>query len=77
MGPMDLCLTGMVVLIHRCHFYSKREEKGSAVNNGISIEGRRLVSARCPGHLFENEVTFKLRPEGSVGVSHKNIRRAS
>lgn len=47
------------------------------MNNGISIEGRRLVSARCPGHLFENEVTFKLRPEGSVGVSHKNIRRAS
>ena len=55
----------------------KIKEKGSAVNNGISVEGRRLVLARCPGHLLENEVTFELRPECSVGVSHKNIRRAS
>ena len=55
----------------------KIKEKGSAVNDGISVEGRRLVLARGPGHLLENEVTFELRPECSVGVSHENIRRAS
>ena len=53
------------------------KEKGSAVNNGISVEGRRLVLARRPGHLLENEVTFELRPECRVGVSHKKIQRVS
>lgn len=47
------------------------------MNKGISVEGRRLVLARCPGHLLENEVTFELRPECSVGVGHKKIQRVS